>query len=129
MPDLNQRTSSGFKVDEAYEFAAPKFFDFLANMDESGSIKGEKDDDAEGEWFETDHSPQVPFSKLSTPKRPTKLLVSSSSSRPKRQVRTPKMNPNDHFVDGLPTTVTKNRKKMSQSYFVEFIYSIQLIPL
>jgi hypothetical protein len=123
------RTSDGFTVDDAYEFAAPKFFDFLANMDESGSIKGEKDADAEGEWFDTDHSPQVPFSKLATPKRPTRLLTGSSSSRPKRQARTPKMNPNDHFVDGLPTTVTKNRKKMSQSYSGDITCSINSTPI
>ena len=125
MSDLHQKTIDGFKVDETYEFAAPKFFDFLANMDESGSIKAD-DDEAprDGEWFDIDHSPSVPFSKLSTPKRPPVLFAGSSSSKPKRLPRTPKMNSKDHFVDGIPSTVTKNRKKISQSYALYTSFSI-----
>lgn len=46
------KTSSGFHVDDLYEFSAPKFFDFSANMKESGSLIDEKSDHGH-DWFGT----------------------------------------------------------------------------
>lgn len=45
-----KRTSSGFQVDSVYEFSAPKFFDFAANIKESGSVV-EGGSDLDKEWF------------------------------------------------------------------------------
>lgn len=47
-----RRTSNGFHVDSSYEFAAPKFFDFSANMKESGSVV-EAQSDLDKDWFGT----------------------------------------------------------------------------
>lgn len=44
------KTSDGFQVDDMYEFSAPKFFDFAANMKESGSIKDDQSE-IDQEWF------------------------------------------------------------------------------
>ena len=49
---MTGRTSDGFSVDQSYEFAAPKFFDFAANLKESGSI-GDEPGDCDQEWFRT----------------------------------------------------------------------------
>lgn len=46
------KTSDGFQVDSMYEFAAPKFFDFAANLKDSGSIKDDQSE-VDHEWFGT----------------------------------------------------------------------------